>query len=105
MLNRRTFISYCAASSLAAPAWAQEAADAQAAEPAVAALSELELRPLPVAEPGPLDPQLVSIPAGFRPGDIHVDPNVFRLFFVLPNNQAIRYAVGCLLYTSPSPRD
>ncbi len=94
MLNRRTFISYCAASSLAAPAWAQEAADAQAAEPAVAALSELELRPLPVAEPGPLDPQLVSIPAGFRPGDIHVDPNVFRLFFVLPNNQAIRYAVG-----------
>ncbi len=85
-------MSSLAATSVAAPAIAQEATPA-AAEVAPQ-LSELELRPLPVANPGPLDPQLVSIPAGFRPGDIHVDPNIFRLFFVLPDNQAIRYAVG-----------
>jgi lipoprotein-anchoring transpeptidase ErfK/SrfK len=95
MLNRRSFISSIAASGLAAPAIAQEATEVAAEAVEVAPqLSELELRPLPVADPGPLDPQLVSIPAGFRPGDIHVDPNIFRLFFVLPNNQAIRYAVG-----------
>lgn len=95
MLNRRSFISSLAATGLATPALAQETTpDATEVAAAAPAASELDLRPLPVADPGPLDPQLVSIPAGFRPGDVHVDPNIFRLFFILPNNQAIRYAVG-----------
>ena len=40
------------------------------------------------------EPRLVSIPPGFAPGEIHVDPDAFALYWTLPENQAIRYAVG-----------
>lgn len=93
MLNRRSFISTLAATGLAAPAIAQDVTEASAEADAPAPLSELELRPLPITD-DPLAPTLVDIPAGFAPGQIHVDPNVFRLYLTLPNNQAIRYAVG-----------
>lgn len=39
-------------------------------------------------------PTLVSIPAGFAPGQIHVDPDSFSLYWTLPGDQAIRYKVG-----------
>ena len=42
----------------------------------------------------PLAPTLVNIAAGIGPGEIHVDPNRFRLYWTLENGQAIRYAVG-----------
>lgn len=98
-MKRRDFIygGAAIAALAAAPAVAQEATPTSAAplDPAVSGLPvELQIRPLPVSAGGPLDPTLVQIPAGFRAGDIHVDPNIYRLFFILPNDQAIRYAVG-----------
>lgn len=39
-------------------------------------------------------PQVVSIQAGLPPGQIHVDPNQFALYWTLPDQMAIRYAVG-----------
>ena len=44
--------------------------------------------------PPEFEPTLVEIPAGFAPGEIHVDPDAFALFWTLPDNMAIRYAVG-----------
>lgn len=39
-------------------------------------------------------PTLVSIPPGFLPGEIHVDPDAFSLYWTLPGDMAIRYMVG-----------
>ena len=39
-------------------------------------------------------PQLVQIPPGFAPYEIHVDPDTFSLFWTLPGDEAIRYMVG-----------
>jgi lipoprotein-anchoring transpeptidase ErfK/SrfK len=44
--------------------------------------------------PPEFQPVLVSIPSGFAPGEIHVDPDAFALYWTLPDDQAIRYAVG-----------
>ncbi len=100
-MKRRDFLygsAALAALTAATPSIAQEVAAAgpiAAPDPALAGLpAELQRRPLPASPGGPLDPVLVQIPEGFRPGDLHVDPNIFRLFFILPDNQAIRYAVG-----------
>ncbi len=41
-----------------------------------------------------MQPQLVQIPAGYGPGEIHVDPDSFALYWTLPDQQAIRYPVG-----------
>ena len=39
-------------------------------------------------------PTLVDVPPSLRAGVIHVFPNEFRLFLILPNAQALRYTVG-----------
>ena len=39
-------------------------------------------------------PQVVTIPAGAAPYEIHVVPGQFALFWTQPNNTAIRYTVG-----------
>ncbi|MCB1469063.1 MAG: L,D-transpeptidase [Rhizobiaceae bacterium] len=39
-------------------------------------------------------PTLVRISDQFLPGEIHVLPDQFRLYWTLPDQQAIRYAVG-----------
>lgn len=39
-------------------------------------------------------PQIVPVQAGLPPGQIHVDPNQFALYWTLPGQMAIRYAVG-----------
>ncbi len=46
------------------------------------------------ALPPEWQPTLVSIPPGFAPGEIHVDPDAFALYWTLPGDMAIRYAVG-----------
>lgn len=46
------------------------------------------------ALPESMQPQLVAIPAGYAPGEIHVDPNTFSLYWTLPDSTAIRYSVG-----------
>ena len=49
----------------------------------------------PIVPPSndPLAPTLVSIQPGIPAGEIHVDPNRFRLYWTLADGQAIRYAV------------
>jgi len=39
-------------------------------------------------------PQIVPIQPGLLPGQIHVDPNQFALYWTLPDQTAIRYTVG-----------
>ena len=41
-----------------------------------------------------LMPQIVPIQAGLPPGEIHVDPNRFALYWTLSNQMAVRYACG-----------
>ncbi|HVW94068.1 MAG TPA: L,D-transpeptidase [Devosia sp.] len=38
--------------------------------------------------------QVVSYPTKYKPGTIVVETSQFRLYFVLPNNQAIAYGIG-----------
>lgn len=44
--------------------------------------------------PDYMQPQLVAIPPGYAPGEIHVDPDSFSLYWTLPDLTAIRYSVG-----------
>lgn len=39
-------------------------------------------------------PAEVRLKTRLEPGEIHVDPNSFRLYWTLPNRKAIRYTVG-----------
>lgn len=40
------------------------------------------------------EPQVVRLKAKFNPGEIHVDPNTYRLYLTQEKGQAIRYTVG-----------
>jgi len=44
--------------------------------------------------PRKYSPRVVSVDGNLRPGEIHVIPSQFALFFILPEGKAIRYAVG-----------
>lgn len=44
--------------------------------------------------PPELAPRLVQLQAPMPPGEIHVDPNRFGLYFTLPEGMAIRYSCG-----------
>ena len=74
MLSRRLFISSSAAvlGLAAMPAWARRN-------------YEVPTKHLPV---------VVKIQDSIAPGEIHVDPNRFYLYWTLPEGQAIRYVVG-----------
>lgn len=52
------------------------------------ALDELETLPPELA------PRLVDLQGMLPPGEIHVDPNSFGLYFTLPDGTAVRYACG-----------
>lgn len=39
-------------------------------------------------------PREVALENDLPPNEVHVDPNQFALFWTLPNNRAMRYAVG-----------
>jgi lipoprotein-anchoring transpeptidase ErfK/SrfK len=73
LISRRTFIA-AAATSLAAP--------------------QLLAAPSNYAIPARHQAKIVKIRAGFRPGEIHVDPGQFALYFTLPDQKAVRYPVG-----------
>ena len=62
-------------------------AAALAAGPALAASG-------PYQVPEHLRPRIVEIKDGFRPNEIHVDPEYFSLYWTLPDGKAIRYPVG-----------
>lgn len=44
--------------------------------------------------PKHLRPRVVDIKDSFGPGEIHVDPGQFALYWTLPEGKAIRYSVG-----------
>jgi lipoprotein-anchoring transpeptidase ErfK/SrfK len=44
--------------------------------------------------PPELMPQIVPVQAGLPPGEIHVDPNRFALYWTLSDQMAVRYACG-----------
>ena len=44
--------------------------------------------------PEEFQPRIVRLRDGFAPGEIHLDPNQFALFWTLEDRQAIRYSVG-----------
>lgn len=80
MLTRRHFIATGAVfTALAAhPAFAQDVAEPVA----------------PVEPVDPLAPTFVTLAGEVPANEIHMDPNIFRLYLTLGGAQAIRYAVG-----------
>ena len=64
------------------------AAGAIAGTPAIAHNSK------PYTLPEDYLPVVVTLAAGFGPGEIHVDPNNFKLYWTLTDGKAIRYTVG-----------
>ena len=42
----------------------------------------------------PLAPRRLKLSTAIPAGEIHVDPSAFALYWTLPGNEAIRYAVG-----------
>ena len=44
--------------------------------------------------PARFQPQIVPVKAGYRPGEIHVDPFIHHLYYMLPGGEAIRYGVA-----------
>ncbi|PHP26582.1 L,D-transpeptidase [Limimaricola cinnabarinus] len=44
--------------------------------------------------PEKYQPRMVQIPASMNPGEIHVDPNRFALYWTMEGGQAMRYSVG-----------
>ena len=78
MLSRR----YLLATGLAALSAAATRGAAQDAVPVVPGL------------PPEFQPQIVPVQSGLPPGEIHVDPQRFALYWTLPNQMAIRYACG-----------
>lgn len=73
MFNRRTFIA-TAAAAFGTPALAQDQNT--------------------YVVPEDYMPAMVRLQANLAPGQIHVDPNSFRLYLTLPDRMAIRYTVG-----------
>ena len=72
-LTRRTFIGTGIAAAAAGPAIAQSAG---------------------TQVPDVYMPRMVSLTTPLPVGEIHVDPTTFALYWTLPDNRAIRYAVG-----------
>lgn len=71
-LNRRSFLAGSAAIVTAGPAFAQ----------ATSSLPEQYL------------PKMLRLQTPLAPGELHVDPGAFALYWTLPDNMAIRYSVG-----------
>jgi lipoprotein-anchoring transpeptidase ErfK/SrfK len=76
MLNRRVFL----ASALATCA--------------IGMSPELAWAATPYVLPRKYLPRRVRLRTRFEPGEIHVDPNTFRLYWTLPGGRAIQYSVG-----------
>lgn len=76
MLNRRSLLSagLAAGACAAAPAWAHEEG--------------------PFQMPEDYLPTVVTIDANLPPGEVHVLPNQFRLYWTLTKQEAIRFTVG-----------
>ncbi|WP_425303920.1 L,D-transpeptidase [Wenxinia saemankumensis] len=97
-MTRRHFLWTSAMAAAAGAARAQDVADPGPLEITVS--PDGEAAPLAdqygiTPSSDPLAPTLVNVAEGIGPGEIHVDPNRFRLYWTLPEpGRAIRYAVG-----------
>ena len=58
------------------------------------AIGSLGVSPALAHRRGSILPVEVKLRTKLAPGEIHVDPNAFNLYWTLPGNRAIRYAVG-----------
>lgn len=76
MLNRRNMLKYAAASVLAGTG----ASFGQSRTPWVM--------------PEQYKPNFIRLKGDFAPGEIHVDPKKFALYWTLPEGRALRYTVG-----------
>lgn len=76
MLNRRNLLKYTAASIVAGTG------------------ASLGQSRTPWEMPEDYKPRFVRLKGGFGPGEIHVDPKEFALYWTLPEGQALRYTVG-----------
>ncbi len=80
-MKRRTFIAGSAAAvSLGAPV------------PVFA--RDFDSAITPSGLPEEMQPREIRIKNSFEPGEIHVDPAAFALYWTLPKKRAIRYSVG-----------
>lgn len=73
LIDRRTLILSGAATALTTPALASASS---------------------YSVPDRLAPRIVDIKSQFLPGEVHVDPGQYALYWTLPGGQAIRYPVG-----------
>lgn len=101
MLTRRHFIVTSAATVAAAPLAAQTAASGSGA-------LQLDVTPMPVETGIVLPPtmegnfviperyhaRIVPVQPGLVPSSIHIVPQSYHLYFILPGDQAIRYGVA-----------
>ncbi len=105
MLTRRHFITTTAVAMVAGPLVAQTAATTGATTGAL----QLDVMPDSVV-PGPIvlppifdgdfaipekyQARIVPVQAGLQLGSIHIVPENYSLYYVLPDNQAIKYGVA-----------
>ena len=75
MMKRREFLAGTAATAVAGPALAHKAGERYVL-------------------PEEYMPREVRLKTRLAPGEVHVDPNQFALYWTLPDNRAIRYTVG-----------
>ncbi|SDF35881.1 L,D-transpeptidase [Limimaricola pyoseonensis] len=89
MIDRRHFIaSVSALGVMGGRAWAQD--DGATVNPEDVPVVPDDNFGLPER----FRPQLVNVPASMPPGQLHVDPNRFALYWTLEGGKAMRYGVG-----------
>ncbi len=93
-MKRRSFLGYgLAATGFASPLLAQTQA-VLAPEPELEPAHELDATIPDYQVPESMLPREVEMAGNFPPYEIHVIPSVYALFWTLPGNRAMRYAVG-----------
>ncbi len=107
MLSRRHFIAATGLALAAGRAAAQDFTNV-AAPPRPEGALQLDVGPLPVdaglglppdfdgdfAIPEQYRARIVPVQVGLVPNDIHIVPESYHLYFILPGDQAIRYGVA-----------
>jgi lipoprotein-anchoring transpeptidase ErfK/SrfK len=108
MLTRRHFIAASALGVLAGRSAAQEGGSPAGLPPARAGALQLDVAPQPLDAALQLPPdtdggfaiperfraRVVPVQPGLVPSSIHIVPQSYNLYFILPGDQAIRYGVA-----------
>lgn len=99
MFSRRTFLATSAAALAAGPALAQAAAAPLQIDVAPAPVDPANITLPPDFEgnfaiPEEYRARIVPVQPGLRPYEIHIVPQNYHLYFILPGDVAIRYGVA-----------